>query len=360
MKRANIILSLILCITLISCEWIESIFDNDQPDETVKGLYIGIVGFNDTISIRPMTNNVTKVKSFINNLKNKTDATAMCYGISEGISLLKNFESTREINQSFIVVFTDGFDNFSANYFDGIYQSDVISYTKDLLSEAVIDNNPIKCFTIGLSGNGVLKEYELEELAVNGEYKEATSFTLSTTFNEIANSLIATSKNFSFVTNSVPISIEKPKYVQIKIGAATSFSTYITNYTIEGEFYNIDGNTPIFKATYINENIYFEGDNGEQIYGSLEGHKAVVPLKNLTIKSTTELYYISNISVKIRWSIYDDWVEDVEDSSIDESIAKNIAIILVLDCSSSLGDYFEYLKQYSKELINTLSESKME
>ncbi len=364
MKRQILCKLIFVCIFLSSCNSLFPEQDEDQ-DIIVAGLNIGVIGFNSIVTINPITDNISNTQRFIDKLRNDTDATAMCYGISEGLSILKEFDEKQIVDQAYIVVFTDGFDNYSANYFNGVYQSDVIDYTKELLNSSIIGNKPIKCFTIGLEGKGVLKDSELRELAVNGEYKKANSSTLGDTFNYIANSLIATAKNFSFMTNAVPISALNPKYVQIKIGATTSHTNSILDYFyIEGEFSNNDGKTPVFKITNVNNNIYFDGIDDLQIYGTISTrngvNKAVIPLKNLSIKSTSidKMYYLKEIKVKIKWQLPDSWVEDVEDSNIEESIAKNISIALILDCSSSLGDDFKNLKKYSNELVYSLKDIK--
>jgi outer membrane murein-binding lipoprotein Lpp len=167
-----------------------------EPDIVIEGLHLGVVGFNDTVAINPISNNVTRINAFIDNLSNNTDATAMCYGLSEGIDLLEELDAENEIDETFIVLFTDGYDNYSATYFNNVFQPDVVDHTRSILENTTINNNPVKCYTIGLEGKGTLNDTELEKLAVNGEYKKADSYTLSTTFTEIANSMIANSTYF--------------------------------------------------------------------------------------------------------------------------------------------------------------------
>ncbi len=361
-----------LTFFLYSCEDEDPRVNPGSEPETdqetiIEGLHLGVIGFNDTVSTIPITNNIVQINTFIDKLENETDATAMCYGISEGIEMLKQLDNKQDIDEAYIVVFTDGFDNYSANYFENVYQPDVIDKTKELLEKSTVNNNPIKCYTIGLEGNGVLKDSELEKLAVNGEYKKADPNTLSATFNDIANSLIANSTNFSFMTNAVPISELNPKLVQIEVNVSTNTESPYYNtdtFYINGEFYNPDGKSPVFKASRVDDGLAFNGSDGNKIEGDIEKYnginKVLIPLKNLTFtpSNSNEKYYINEVNVRIKWNTSENWVEDVEDSRIIESIAKNIAVVLTLDCSSSLGSYFDSLKDYSKDLIKVLSESK--
>ena len=69
----------------------------------------------------------------------------------------------------------------------------------------------------------------------------------------------------------------------------------------------------------------------------------------------TELQINDSIIVKTRNSDSEDWTIDVEDVQVTKNLAKNIAVVLVLDCSSSLSENFSDVKKYAMEFIENLN-----
>jgi hypothetical protein len=341
------------------------------PTAEKGNVYIGVTGFNSSVKTSAVTKDANVSKSFINTLVNDVDATALCYGISKGIDLLKEAASNSanpNFDYSYIVSFTDGYDNYSANFFPGIFQDAVVPYTKNLLSTVKIDNKIIKSYTIGFQGTGVVRDQDLRDLAVNGGYSSATATTLQKTFEDIANKVLSTAKNVSLVTNAVPISKTNPKLIQITIKASTSpaplppLSTQST-FIIEGSFYNEDAKTPVFQISKATPGVTFDTEiigGIPTIKGMIEDrsgvNKAIVPLKNLNISALgQELFMFDNIQVMVKYKPTDTYTTDVEDSKAETLIPKNIAVILVLDCSLSLGTRFADVKTFSIDFINKLN-----
>lgn len=364
MKKILTAFLVVCCACLQACDDDD---DNKQvaaPDTTVEGLFLGVVGFNDNAYITGISNNITQTNNAIDKLENKADQTALCYGISEGINELSRFNSTQQLDQAFIVAFTDGYDNYSGKYFPAVGQGDIINHTQSLLKNASISGKPIKTYTIGLAGAGSLRENDLIALAVNGQYQSATSNTLQNTFQSIAKSLISTASDVSILTSNTSISTSNPKYLRITFYTYTdqTYNGVMTPYTIYAQFTNANGTAPTFKVTspkvsYIN----FVGDNGAVIQGTVQGSKYAVPLANLSITSpsnSTQNLFIKDIEVANKFGTGGIYDVDIEDSKAQKAIAKNVAVVLVLDCSSSLGNDFAPMKKYSKEFIETLKENK--
>ncbi|MES2807457.1 MAG: hypothetical protein V4619_02465, partial [Bacteroidota bacterium] len=272
--------------------------------------------------------------------------------------------AAQPLDQAFIVAFTDGFDNYSGKFFPQVGQGGVVAHTTNLLKNASISGKPIKTYTIGFQGTGVVVDSDLQSLAVNGQYLKANSSTLQSVFQTIAKSLISTSSNVSIITSYTSIIAADPKLFKITFNTYTdeNYNSGMTPYTIEAQFTNVNTNTPVFKITSPKvANISFIGDNGAPITGAREGStKYNVPLANLTITSpgTGQPVFIKDITVTYKFSLGSTYVNDVEDTKGTKAIAKNVAVVLVLDCSSSLGNVFTPMKQYSKEFIQTLVTSK--
>ena len=68
------------------------------------------------------------------------------------------------------------------------------------------------------------------------------------------------------------------------------------------------------------------------------------------IKDGKDLQFTYAVKVK-KWGNYE---EDIEDGSTSEEISKRIAVVLVLDCSSSMGNAFEPMKAAAIDFIETM------
>ncbi|WP_133257074.1 hypothetical protein [Hymenobacter edaphi] len=361
MKKILIVLLAVCCTSLQSCD------DDDNKqvevaDTNIEGLFLGVVGFNNDVYVTGISNNITATNTAIDKLENNVDQTALCYGISKGIEQLTQFNSSQALDQAFIVAFTDGYDNYSGRYFPSVGQGAVVTHTQTLLRNASISGKPIKTYTIGLAGAGTLVDSDLNSLAVNGQYLRATSSTLQNTFQSIAKSLISTASNISILTSNTAINANDPKYLQITFNtyADPAFNGAMTPYTIYAQFINPGGTAPGFRVTSPKVNhISFIGDTGALITGSIQGSKYVVPLANLSINSPSsgQNLFIKDVVVANKFGTRP-YTVDVEDSEAKKAIDKNVAVVLVLDCSTSLGTDFTPMKRYSKEFIQTLVDSK--
>lgn len=115
---------------------------------------IGCVSFATELNYLNLTNSQTEFRSFIDGLS-PGEYTKMYDAMYAGITMLQ--DSTLDVDGYALVTFTDGFDNYSDKTLGNII--------------AALGASNIKSYTMGLNGNGGVHESELEDLAVNGQYK---------------------------------------------------------------------------------------------------------------------------------------------------------------------------------------------
>jgi len=110
------------------------------------------------------------------------------------------------------------------------------------------------------------------------------------------------------------------------------------------------GAVPVFTVTQ--QGNYTSFDN--PINGTTNAGKILLPFTNLKFVRSGTDYFITTIKVEVS---YDDvtFREDTEDSSAAEDISKTIGVVLVIDCSQSLGTAFSSVKTAANEFINTLA-----
>ena len=301
-------------------------------------VYIGVVAFNSGVSVFPVSNDLDAAKSFISSKNNDIDRTALCYAVSKSVTLF-DAQGLPAFNKIFVVSFTDGIDNGSSSLYvaDGrqIPQGQVYDAAHaDLAAKAGLD-----AYTIGF-GDQPLAASMQKLITGRGEYKQSNSSTLNSTFQEIAQSVIASSKNIVLRTQDGLYTEQYPKYVRLTV--STSAGSDVITAKIVGQTLSIV--TPGAYATF---------DSPAQGTVSAVDNKIEIPLNNFKfVKSGTE--YPFNIAVQMS---YDNTVyyNDTEDTSAEEAISKKIAVVLVLDCSTSLGSNFAPMQTAANNFINTLA-----
>jgi hypothetical protein len=324
--------------------------NNDTiPNNPVTGtgnVYVGVMGFHGELKPFAVTNNLTSVKNFINSLQNNQDYTSLCYAIEKSTPMFAA-SGLPAFDKTFVVSFTDGRDNNSANLWDfneHITVTDVYGKARTALSS----KEGLRSYAIGLGSQ--ISATEMQQLVVNGgEYKAATSSSLNAMFASVANSVLASSKNLVLKTRYSPTA----KQFKLTVRASqTSGGSAVTDQIICK--IEPQGNNG-FAMTIVTPGAYTTFDapvNVTIVNPTSPSRTFEVPLNNLKyIRSNTE-YIVGNITVEAKTT--SDWYTDTEDKVEESSVQKKIAVVLVLDCSSSLGDDFYTLKTSANNFIDIL------
>jgi uncharacterized protein (TIGR02145 family) len=265
------------------------------------------------------------------------DRTALCYAVSHATTLF-GASDLPDFDKIFIVSFTDGFDNGSSTSY-GI--PDALVYQE---AEKDLKNLPgLKSYAIGLGADAAAHVNDTKTLVVGGgDYLAATSSSLNSTFEEIANSVLASSKNIVLRTQDGIFTEDYPKYFRL---------------TVTPEGYS--GSTIICKLvektlTVVTPGEYVAFD--APVTGTLdkEKNKIVIPLNNLKYVRDGSEHRIKSVKVEVsRDNIT--YYTDVEDASTSEDVAKTIGVVLVIDCSTSLGSDFPRVQSSANHFIDVLA-----
>ncbi len=318
--------------------------DPTVPTEISEQLYVGVVAFNKTANEMPISNNLGKVKQFIRTQTNNEDFTAFCYSVSEGNKMF-DAGNLPAFDQIFMLNFSDGTDNYS-NMLWGqegriISPQNVYDTCKSDLSQRYGLNS----YALGFGDDAGFKTQMTKIVLGSGVYKNATSQSqLQSTFNEIAKSMISSAKNVVLKTNAGYYSADAPKYFRFSFTSSKNVSDVIlakmTGTPTEGYVLNV---TQAGK--------YAQFDN--PVYGSESNGKVELPLRNLKfVYNNEEITFDFQVEVSFDGTKY---YKDVEEASTAEAISKKIAVVLVLDCSESMGSAFEPMKEAAISFINTLT-----
>ena len=316
-----------------------------------KQLYVGVVAFNRDVRQMAITSDMEAVKAFINEQTNDKDFTAFAYSVSQGN---KQFDAAGlpEFDNIFMLNFSDGTDNYSNMKWGEEGRNVPPSFVYDTARYDLLQRAGLNSYAIGF-GNDVGFGEKMKKVVTGsgGYYNAKSSNDLQSTFNEIAKSMLASAKNVLLKTNPGYYS-GYYKYFRFKFTAEGGYTDVI--------YAQMDG-TPTTGYTLAISKI----DNGYAYFDAPakgvvddETGKVHIPLNNLKfVKDGKELQYKYTIEVSFDGELY---YEDVEEASTAEEISKRIAVVLVLDCSTSMGDAFAPMKAAAVDFIKTMEKMEVD
>ena len=323
--------------------------EDDNDNILIEGndsIYIGVVAFNGNIDEYKITNNLEGVKSFINARQNNNDKTAFAYAVSKGSEMF-GAEYLPKFDKIFMLNFSDGTDNESNAKWGDAGRRVPSLFVYDTARYDISKIELLNSYALGFGASEANFRDKMKKVVLgSGDYyKATTSDDLQGAFNEIAKSIIASSKNVMLRTSRGYFDEEYPKYFRFKFeanGYKDSVDAKMVGTPKEG-----------YEMQIIKEyNKYVTFNN--PTYGNVDAEtgKVHIPLNNLKfIVNGNELQFDFEVYVSNDNEYY---YYDVEDASKSEAISKRIAVVLVLDCSTSMGNAFVPMKQAAIDFIETL------
>ena len=316
-----------------------------------KQLYVGVVAFNRDVRQMAITSDMEAVKAFINEQTNDKDFTAFAYSVSQGN---KQFDAAGlpEFDNIFMLNFSDGTDNYSNMKWGEEGRNVPPSFVYDTARYDLLQRTGLNSYAIGF-GNDVGFGEKMKKVVTGsgGYYNAKSSNDLQSTFNEIAKSMLASAKNVLLKTNPGYYS-GYYKYFRFTFAAEGGYTDVI--------YAQMDGTPTTGYTLAISkiENGYAYFDAPAKGVVDDETGKVHIPLNNLKfVKDGKELQYKYTIEVSFDGELY---YEDVEEASTAEEISKRIAVVLVLDCSTSMGDAFAPMKAAAVDFIKTMEKMEIE
>ena len=320
-----------------------------------KQLYVGVVAFNQSVRQMAITSDMEAVKAFISEQTNDKDATPFAYSVSLGNKMF-DAAGLPEFDKIFMLNFSDGTDNGSSDKWDTeegrfVPQPYVYDTARYDLMQRVGMNSYAMAF--GEDVGASFREKMQKVVLGSGAYYNAKNASeLQPTFNNIAKSMLASAKNVVLQTIPGKYINGYYKYFRFEFTAEGGYTDVI--YTkMEGS--RTTGYTLTIDSI-ANGYAYFDAPAKGIV--DEETDKVHVPLNNMKfVKDGEELQYKCAILVS-----YDgkEYYKDVEDGSASEEISKRIAVVLVLDCSKSMGDAFAPMKAAAVDFIKTMEKMEVD
>lgn len=336
---------------------VAAIADSGLP----SGIYLGVSGFNQALYNQPVTqletSSIDGFNSFIDGL-NKKNGTLLYYSVDQALNTLQSTSLPSDLSTAAIVTFTDGLDQGSLMK-NNSYKNDsqYLGALNNRIKHEKVQGKDISAYSIGIRGNDVsdISQFQenLSKLASSKENAmEVSSMAeVNAKFQEIATKL--SQSNYIQTINLKIPGISDGSIIRFtfdNVASAKDSKLYIEgvfnleNYSLEDVEYHgmvsTSGSTIKGEVEDIFINFTFEGVHTDD---------------NVLIKSdfTDEwIYVFANGGIWQKNSEFD----KKENSEI-VTKRSSAAIMLVLDCSSSLGDQFANVQSNAKGFIKTLYEA---
>ena len=360
MKKNIVTLSALALVVMLAtfsgCKKVQPKDNTPAPE----GLYLGIVGFNNELHTMPLglLNQNTKhnFENFVDNLAMQ-NGTILYHAVNTSLNSLSNAKVPENLINVSVVTFTDGLDQGSyilSNYNSG---SEYLAAVNSRINNDLIGGNNIAAYSIGVRGSDVADidsfRNNLNKLSSDPEHNvfEVSNINeASEKFAEIAQQLYNQS-TFYNVTLKLPAQEPNTKirFTFDNVNEADDSECYI-----EGTYIRTNGKGQLTQIQYVG----LESISGASVTATSENIFDVFAFKNLT---DTQGNQISTDYVK-QWN----WVESTQQWQYNSEFTpagnteivdeyKSAMIMLVLDCSSSLGNDFTTMKTAANGFIETLS-----
>ncbi|MDR0289967.1 MAG: VWA domain-containing protein [Treponema sp.] len=359
-KWGIIAICALIGLSLAGCDGI--IGDNVSNLLTPTGLYMGIIGFNDRITQRQISllsnDNKSQFQNFVDGLSMRS-GTGLYYAVDKAIDTLENASLPDNVASVSIITFTDGLDNYSIELNNNYNSRDAYrDYLKNRISSTKIKNLNISAYSIGIKGNDVADTdaFNAGLLALASDEDNCS----------VVSNMSEVNKTFEGIAEGL---YNESQVHTLKLGIRGGFETGIK---VRFTFDNVTdaaNSTRYIEGIYDREsnprrltNVVYEGlisSSGTTVNASQESGYTVFTFVNVTtssggsivISNTKQWTYLTSSSI---------WVRDSEFNPTDQvktTIEKKSAVImLVLDCTSSLGAAdFQQMKTAANDFIDVLT-----
>ena len=321
-------------------------------------VYLGIIGFNQQLYEKPFdvlaTSTSNLYQSFVNNLPRK-DGTILYYAVDHALDALENYDFKTPIKNVTLVTFTDGLDQGSLmmnNHFTTDEQ--YLNAVSQRISNTKIKGLPLTAYSLGLVGNDV-SNYSLFRNNLN---KLASSFEKAfevSNMNDVQTRLKEISDQIISINTKQTFSMKIPGHSDGTLIRFTldGSSTDNSSMYIEGTF-NL-ANRSLTNVTYHG----IKATTGSFVQGTQDGIFVNFTFTGLQREDGVGLIptyqtreYYKNVGSNT-------WQRNSEfspNNNTQTTITHSGAVIvLVLDCSNSLGSQFSNMRSYANDFINRVA-----
>lgn len=336
----------------------------DSGGGTAEGMYLGVIGFNDQLKTKPigLLSNSTENSfiNFINDLE-MHDGTALYHADYTALNWLQTATLPSDLINVSIVTFTDGLDNASMMLNDNFSsQTEFLNAINNRIRTDKVGGLNIDAYAIGMKGNDVQDEatfrQNLQKLSSSPanvfEVENMEYVTLK--FREIAGSLNNETTTIVGTKIKVPGGYDNNTIIRITFDDVNN-GNYSNKY-IEATYTRENGQGKLSNVNYCG----LQSTSGSVVMSDrLDGACYWYTFAELKTPEGIPVTNTSNMKLWRYISSTAEWQSESEfapSSYSDVQVERKSAIvILVLDCTTSLGSDFGMMKDAAGEFVRMLN-----
>ena len=360
MKKHTIVLAALALVAVLSFTGCRKPKPEDNTPAK-EGLYLGIVGFNDQLYTMPLglLNQSTKHNfvEFVDGLTMQ-NGTILYHAVNHGITSLSQAKIPENLINVSLVTFTDGLDQGSYVLSEGSYSSgaEYLAAVNSKITNNLVGGINISAYSIGIRGSDVgdvaAFQQNLNMLSSDPSnvYEVNDMDDASDMFAQIAIELNNQNTLYN-ITLRLPAQEPNTKirFTFDNVNEAAASQRYI-----EGTYIRTNGRGQLIDIEYHG----LDCISGTNVIASSEGIFDLFSFQNVTWPNSSQ--NLTEFVQQWRWiESSGTWERNSEftpSGNTETTEEFNSAMImLVLDCSSSLGDDFTKVKTAANQFIENLS-----
>ncbi len=325
-------------------------------------VYLGIVGFNQELYEKPFgildKYKANDYKTFVSNLSRK-DGTLLYYGVDHALDMLESKSFPSQVSSVNLITFTDGLDQGSlmmnSNY---TTEEQYLNAVSNRIKNLRVKDLPLTAYSLGLRGSDVTNytqfQNNLKKLASSSD----KAFEVNS-MSDVRARLQNISDQIISISNKQTVSMKIPgqsngTLIRFTFDGSVGYSSIY----IEGTF-NLSDRS-LRDVTYHG----LKAESGSIIQGKQEGIFVTYTFAGLQREDGNGLVPTSNIRQYYKSPSSTSWQENSEFTPANNTLTSithsGAIVMLVLDCSSSLGSQFSDMKSYANDFIDNVANNAAE
>lgn len=322
--------------------------------------YIGIVGFNDSLYVKDIDILSSRTgyvyNDYIEDLPKK-DGSLLYYAIDNALNLLESQNAQTPLSSINLITFTDGLDQGSIMMTDKYDSSrEYLKAMNQRIKNTKIGDIPITAYSVGLQGNDVadltLFKQNLQQLSSDSckAFEVESIYDLEDKFQDIAKQIISISTR---QTMSVKIpGVDSGTLVRFIFDRESPENSQLY---IEGTFSLKDRS--LHDVSYHG----IKASTGNTIKGTQDGIFITYTFTGMRLASgeglipTTYTKHYYKLPSSTSWQINSEFSPN---NNTQRRVSHSgTSVVLILDCSSSLGKDINTMKYYAKTFVDMIAEN---